>query len=89
MNKTISFDIHAGKDGGVGIYEMIPDQAAELVFGGNLEEATKYLNRRIGEVINTQVKAELPPPKYLAPVPKGNIIQKTVEKVNEVEDWTK
>jgi hypothetical protein len=80
--KTISFDIHAGKDGGVGIYEMIPDQAAELVFGGNLEEATKYLNRRIGEVINTQVKAELPLPK---PVYKNvNLTQQTVEKVNQL-----
>lgn len=83
MSKTISFDIHAGKDGGVGIYEMVPDQGAELVFGGNVEEATKYLNRRIGELAMRESKAES---KYIAPVPKSNIIQKTLEKVNDLGD---
>jgi hypothetical protein len=62
MTKTISFDIHAGKDGGVGIYEMVPDQAAELVFGGNTEEATKYLNRRIVDLTVRDAEGPQPGP---------------------------
>lgn len=68
--KTISFDIHAGKEGGVAIYEMVPDQPAELVFGGNVEEATKYFNKRVTAL--TARDAEGPQP---GPTPKlGGLI---------------
>jgi hypothetical protein len=50
----------AGKDGGIIVYEVVTAPAGDdyfetpeqhLVFGGNLEEASKYLTDRMGKML--------------------------------------
>jgi hypothetical protein len=63
MNPTTNLTILAGADGGIIIYEAVPvhfDGASEqkLVFGGNLEEASKYLTRRMQGLLDDNAKKE-------------------------------
>jgi hypothetical protein len=43
---TLFFTIVAPKDGGIVIYESSSEGESVPVFGGNLEEATRYFNGR-------------------------------------------
>lgn len=51
MNE-LNITILKGRDGGLIVYENI-DGESVLIFGGNLEEASKYLSTRMGSIIDT------------------------------------
>lgn len=50
-NNQITVTVYGGFDGGLVIYETTGTNESRLVFGGNLEEANKYLHRRMAELL--------------------------------------
>lgn len=50
--QQINISILAGQDGGLIVYEAV-DGEQVLAFGGNLDEASKYLSSRMSKVIVT------------------------------------
>mgnify|MGYP005812781201 CR=1 FL=1 len=54
---TMLFTIIAPKDGGIVIYESNEEIGSSVVFGGNLEEATKYFQGRASALQGNKNKA--------------------------------
>lgn len=50
-NNQITVTVYGGFDGGLVIYESTQQGENRLVFGGNLEEANKYLHRRMADLL--------------------------------------
>jgi hypothetical protein len=65
MNPTFTITVMAGFDGGRIVYESVIDEFgahdSRLVFGGNADEASKYVAERISKM------AEEPPRQVEAP----------------------
>lgn len=58
-NAQITVTVYGGFDGGLVIYESSPGgEESRLVFGGNLEEANKYLHKRMSELLDEKAQAE-------------------------------
>lgn len=60
---TINFSIVAGKHGGLVVYESVGDDHPQLVFGGNIDEFTSYVQRRAADLhaaVADAQKAEKP-----------------------------
>lgn len=55
---TMYLTIVAPNDGGIVIYESSADAESVPVFGGNLEEATRYFQSRATELQSKTAKAE-------------------------------
>lgn len=49
--EQINLSIMAAQDGGLVVYEFSEGTDQTLVFGGDLDATTKYLNNRMGKVI--------------------------------------
>ena len=56
MNDAIIVNIMAGQDGGLVVYEAV-DAEQTLVFGGDLDAVTKYLNTRLARIVHQPEQA--------------------------------
>lgn len=69
MNPTINLTILAGQDGGLVIYESVNDEYgapdSRLVFGGNLDEASKYLTSRMSGMLDENAKMPKTEPRQI------------------------
>ena len=70
MNATITLTVMAGFDGGRIVYETVPSDEygthdSRLVFGGNVEETSKYVAKRIAEMSEAGAQS---PQQIAAPV---------------------
>ena len=64
--KVLEFTFVAAAEGGVGIYETL-DAESVLVFSGNIEEATKYINGRFASIMVPPGTAQRP--RVMGPPP--------------------
>lgn len=48
--QQINLSILAGQDGGLVVYELV-DGEQSLVFGGDLDAVTKYMNGRMAKIV--------------------------------------
>lgn len=64
-NNQISLTIQAAQAGGLAVFEYSHDQPSVLVFSGNLNETTEYLNGRMGEMLAHPAQ----PPATTMPAP--------------------
>ena len=83
-NPTIQLTIMAGKDGGVIVYETVTEEDfgtidQHLVFGGNLEEASKYLTDRMGKMLTD------PPRQIEAPKSRRRRAEPAAEPLDVLE----
>jgi hypothetical protein len=72
-NPTIQLTIYAGQDGGLICYETVLDTEygtpdSRLVFGGNLDEASKYLTGRMAGMLDGKSEPQETPRQLEAPV---------------------
>lgn len=73
-NATIQLTIYAGHDGGLICYETVLSGDAystpesRLVFGGNLDEASKYLTGRMAGMLEVKVQPQEPSSQIEQPV---------------------
>jgi hypothetical protein len=74
MNPNMNLNILFGCDGGYIVYETVNagefnEYEQRLVFGGNLDEATKYLNARMAAMVDENAKRQNGEPRQIeAPV---------------------
>jgi hypothetical protein len=60
----LNFQIHAGRDGGLVVYEnQIGQEDLRLVFGGNIEEFTTYAKARAEALMKEAADAKTPKEK--------------------------
>lgn len=65
MIEQLNLTVFAGQDGGLVIYELI-DGEQVLVFGGDLEAFSKYMNARGSKIIVTTDRPAKEPPRQIA-----------------------